>query len=128
MLLAASETAQLSFQYVLLSLSISYILSGSLPISLAVCHSRFNKMVFVIYLIWISTTYFVHWTYESVFDGNADDDVDNDCGVLINICCGAHKQVIFKFSPTESLSVTKIELKIVFPGNVLSNTSASYGT
>lgn len=37
-------------------------------------------------------------------------------------------QLIFKFSPTVSLSVTKIPLNMVVPGGAFSKTSASYGT
>lgn len=71
-------------------------------------------------------TYFEHGSYDSVsaFDGNEN----ADWGDLIKIFCGAVKQVTFKFSPTESLSVTRIELKIRVPGGALSKTSASYGT
>lgn len=72
------------------------------------------------------TTYFEHGSYDSVaaFDGNEI----ADWGDLIKIFCGAVKQVTFKFSPTESLSVARMELKIRVPGGALSSTSASYGT
>lgn len=77
----------------------------------------------VLYMLW---TYFVHGSYDSVaaFDGNETVDWDD----LIKIFCGAVKQVIFKFSPTASLSVTRMELTIRVPAGALSKTSASYGT
>lgn len=66
--------------------------------------------------------------YKSVADDDVDaDDVDNVCGILIKICCGAHRQVMFKFSPTESWSVANMVSNMVVPGNVLSTTSVSYG-
>lgn len=65
--------------------------------------------------------------YKSVPDDDMDDDVDNVCGILIKIFCGAHRQVMFKFSPTESSSVTWMESNMVWPGGALSKTSVSYG-
>lgn len=92
----------------------------------------------IVFLIWNAIhsamdsmcTYFEHGSYESVsstvaaFDGNAD----NKCGNLIRAFCGADIQVILRFSPTASWSVTTIELKITDPGAAFSRTSASYGT
>lgn len=77
-------------------------------------------------LQWV-LTYFEHGSYDSVaaFDGNDD---KTDWGDLIKVFCVAVKQVIFKFSPTVSLSVTRIPLNIRDPGAALSKTSVSYGT
>lgn len=74
-----------------------------------------------------TNTYFEHGSYdcsEAAFDSNDD----TDWGDLIKIFCDVVKQVIFKFSPTASLSVAKIELNILVPGDALSKTSVSYGT
>lgn len=72
------------------------------------------------------TTYFEHDSYksEAALDGNEI----ADWGDLIKILCGAVKQVIFRFSPTASSSVARMELKIRVPGDALSKTSVSYGT
>lgn len=84
-------------------------------------------VIVVVDAIFFRITYFVHGSYDSVaaFD---DGNVNGDWGDLIKVFCDAVKQVIFKFSPTVSWSVTRIELNIIAPGAALSKTSVSYGT
>lgn len=70
-----------------------------------------------------NTTYFVHGTKVDV-----SVDVTDAAWVLIKLFGCVDQQLIFKFSPTVSLSVTWIELKMVVPGGAFSKTSVSYGT
>lgn len=49
-------------------------------------------------------------------------------GAVVDGVCVPDVQLTLRFSPTVSLSVTRIELKTTVPGGVLSKTSVSYGT